>query len=73
MTAVWKAPVICDEQREEKIPNEQTTVKETINEPTRILLVEDNVVNQKLAITMLTKSGYQVETASNGEEAVQHV
>jgi CheY-like chemotaxis protein len=55
-----------DEQREENIPNEQTT-----EEATRILLVEDNVVNQKLAITMLTKSGYQVETASNGEEAVQ--
>ena len=55
-----------DEQREENIPNEQTT-----EGATRILLVEDNVVNQKLAITMLTKSGYQVETASNGEEAVQ--
>jgi CheY-like chemotaxis protein len=38
---------------------------------TRILLVEDNIVNQKLAVTMLTKSGYQVETASNGEEALQ--
>jgi PAS domain S-box-containing protein len=58
------------EQREETIPNDHTTVKEIINQSTRILLVEDNVVNRKLAITMLTQSGYQVETASNGKEAV---
>jgi CheY-like chemotaxis protein len=59
------------EQRAEKTPNKQSAVEEPINGSTRILLVEDNLVNQKLAITMLTKSGYQVETASNGEEALR--
>jgi CheY-like chemotaxis protein len=59
------------EQRKEDIPNHNTPVKETIKESTRILLVEDNLVNQKLAIKMFTKSGYEVETASNGEEAVK--
>jgi CheY-like chemotaxis protein len=39
----------------------------------RILLVEDNPVNQKLASKMLTKAGYQVEIASNGQEAVDMV
>jgi CheY-like chemotaxis protein len=34
-------------------------------------LVEDNPVNQKLASFILTKAGYQVEIAQNGQEAVQ--
>jgi signal transduction histidine kinase/DNA-binding response OmpR family regulator len=36
----------------------------------RILLVEDNVVNQKLGATLLKKMGCQVDIAANGEEAV---
>lgn len=39
--------------------------------PIRILVVDDNLVNQKLAHTILTKGGYQVELASNGLEAVE--
>ncbi|MDD9304839.1 MAG: response regulator [Desulfobacter sp.] len=35
-----------------------------------ILLVEDNPVNQKLAMLMMTRAGYQVEVAGNGQEAL---
>jgi len=37
----------------------------------KILLVEDNVVNQKVATTMLTRLGCEVELAVNGEEGVR--
>jgi CheY-like chemotaxis protein len=37
----------------------------------RILLVEDNPVNQKLAKLMLTKAGYEVEVAGDGKVAVE--
>ncbi|PMM59521.1 response regulator [Vibrio splendidus] len=36
----------------------------------RILLVEDNRVNQKVASVMLTKAGYSFEIAENGQIAV---
>ena len=36
-----------------------------------ILLAEDNLVNQKLAVALLKKQGHQVTVAVNGAEAVK--
>ena len=36
----------------------------------RILLVEDNPINQKLALFLLTRAGYQVKVANHGKEAL---
>jgi len=39
--------------------------------PRRILLVEDNLINQKLAKILLTRRGHEVVLAVNGREAVE--
>lgn len=40
-------------------------------ESCRILLVEDNPINQKVAVKLLNKAGFSVDTANNGVEAIE--
>ncbi|HEX5804245.1 MAG TPA: ATP-binding protein [Azospira sp.] len=39
--------------------------------PLRLLLAEDNLINQRLAVTLLERRGHQVRVCGNGEEVLQ--
>jgi CheY-like chemotaxis protein/anti-sigma regulatory factor (Ser/Thr protein kinase) len=43
------------------------------NEPFRILLAEDNLVNQKVARHLLARLGYEIDVAANGKEVLECV
>lgn len=60
-------------QDEDQLPTISELAGETACKEVSILLVEDNVVNQKVASKTMERLGYQVTIANNGEEAVKIV
>jgi len=56
-----------------RLANEVQLADTPVTVPPRILLVDDNKLNQKIIESMLEKFRYKVETADNGNEAVVKV
>jgi signal transduction histidine kinase/HPt (histidine-containing phosphotransfer) domain-containing protein len=54
----------------EPVKNDKTMAERM---PLRILLVDDNAINQKVAVRILQQYGYQPEVAGNGREALDRL
>lgn len=51
-------------------PSRPQPERTAANQPLRLLLAEDNEINQRLASTILARGGHEVSLAHNGQEAV---
>jgi CheY-like chemotaxis protein len=85
ITRPWKIGVVRDAFSRVKMADKNTAIP--INQPAqqvfdvtfaesyplKILIAEDNKVNQKLILKVLEKMGYAADVAENGEEAVHAV
>ncbi len=68
MTAIGRKP--SDQTSPDRIITRHT-VAEKNKQKTRILLAEDNIINQKVALKVLEKLGYRADVAATGLEALK--
>ena len=67
--------VLSKGPREGKGDEQQLVTRHTLsderNKRVRILIAEDNIINQKLALRLLEKFGYKADAVANGEEVIK--
>jgi PAS domain S-box-containing protein len=70
MTLVLGVRAVAWQMKSQPIVTRHLLRAQRMHEVPRILLAEDNAVNQKVACRMLEKLGYRVDVAINGQAAV---
>ena len=67
--------VIYTKPKEDEKPQfiTDTSINEARHQGLHLLLAEDNPINQKLAIVLLQKAGFMVDTVDNGLKAVEKI
>jgi PAS domain S-box-containing protein len=70
VSVVADRPVHLSQRR---VPRSERDLEMARRHPLRILLTEDNVVNQKLALRLLAQMGYRADVAANGLEAIDAI
>jgi signal transduction histidine kinase/CheY-like chemotaxis protein len=69
-TRTYTPPVIQTDINEIKPESDISTIEEVTSNKNKVLLVEDNATNQKVATIILEKAGFSLDIANNGQEAV---
>jgi CheY-like chemotaxis protein len=71
ISALSVRPARLDEQGD-ALQNDQSNGSSSVEQPrtVRVLLAEDNLVNQRVAVRILEKAGYSIVVANNGREAL---
>lgn len=69
LTHALRMQPIKPQQHSTQFSHSETKLAETL--PLRILLAEDHLVNQKVALLMLAQMGYRADVAANGLEVLQ--
>ncbi len=66
LLTIFNKPILNNQQEETKMENNFAA-----KFPLKILIAEDNLINQKIAMKILTKLGYNPSIANNGGEAFE--
>ncbi len=66
-------PFLMDSAAPMKVVPAPVAVKQTGGRNYRILLAEDNAINQRLVFAALRKQGHEIEVATNGHEVLAAV
>jgi signal transduction histidine kinase/ligand-binding sensor domain-containing protein/CheY-like chemotaxis protein len=71
MSRLLEGEIVGPDEKEVQPLVTRHTLAEEAKQSVRILLAEDNPINQKLARYVLTKAGYHLQIVNNGKEAVE--